>query len=171
MRSLSSALSTALGAPVQQPALLVEAEFSTVYRWSSFATVTWNGATWTKDDVAIDGLAVDVLRIRGSLAIGNADDVIGTLVLGEGAAGRRIRVWGYDAAATALADVVLLCDAVGGAAQITGARVVIGLRAKCEFTLAPRTFVNRQAGFTNLLPDGALLRVNGIDLRLARRQG
>lgn len=169
MRSLSASLSAALGAPVQRPALLVEAAFSVVYRWSSFADVTWNGARWFKEDITISGLAVDVMRIRGSLAIGNADDVIATLVLAEGVAGRRIRVWGYDAAATALADVVLLCDAVGAAAQIDGPRVSIGLRAPCEFTLSPRTTVGPAAGFTNLLPDGAVLQINGIALRLMRR--
>lgn len=169
MRSLSAALSAALGAPVQQPALLVEAAFPEAYRWSSFATIIWNGASWFKEDIALDGLAVDVMRIRGTLTIGNADDVIATLVLAEGVAGRRIRVWGYDAAATALADVVLLCDAVGAAAQISGSRVAIGLRAPCEFTLAPRTTVGAAAGFTNLMPDGAVVKINGIDLKLERR--
>ena len=62
MRTLSTALATALGAPVQQPGFLVQMGFSTVRRWSSFATTTWNGQTWTKEAVTVDGLAVDALR-------------------------------------------------------------------------------------------------------------
>ena len=169
MRSLSTALSTALGAPVQQPAFLVEVGFASPRRWSSFATVTWNGFAWTREDVAIDGLQVDALSVRGTLRVGNADDAIGALVLAEDIADKTIKVWGYDAAATALADVVMLCDAVGAAATIDEQRVQISLRAACEFMLAPRTFVGPATGFNGLLPAGATLKINGLDFKLERR--
>jgi hypothetical protein len=47
--------------------------------------------------------------------------------------------------------------------------VRISLRHRSEFIASPRTYVNPQAGFTNLLPAGTVLRINGIDLRLDRR--
>ena len=169
MRSLSSALSTALGAPVQQPAILVEVGFATPRRWSSFADVTWNGLAWTKEDVALSGLQVDALRVRGTLTVGNADDAIAALVLAEDAADKTIKVWGYDAAATALADVVQLCDAVGAAAAIDEVKVAIALRSPCEFLLAPRTFVGPGAGFNSLLPAGTTLTINGLSFKLERR--
>jgi hypothetical protein len=168
MKTLSSALSSALGAPVQQPGFLVQIGFTTVKRWSSFATVTWNGQTWTKEAVTVDGLAVDALRVRGALTIGNADDVIGALILAEGVQDRPISIWGYDAAATDLSDVVWLCDAVGASAEIGQVEARIALRHPGEFQLSPRTFINAAAGFTQLLPAGAVLRINGIDWQLRR---
>lgn len=169
MRSLSGALSAALGAPVQQPAILVQVDFSTPRRWSSFATVTWNGFSWNKEDVRIDGLVVDPLRVRGTLVVGNADSVMAALVLSEDIADRRVQIWGYDAAATALADMVPLCDAVGARASIDDLQVSIDLRAATEFVQCPRTFVTEPAGFSALLPAGAVLKINGMDFRLERR--
>lgn len=169
MRSVSSALATAFGAPVQQPAILVEIAFATTVRWSSFATVSWNSLTWTKEAVSVDGLVVDPLSIRGSLVIANGDDAPGDLVLSEGVVDRSIRIWGYDAAATALADVLLLCEAVGGAARINTRSVAISLRSPSEFLLSPRTYVGPAAGFNNLLPGGTKLKINGLDMQLGTR--
>jgi len=169
MLGLSSALSAALGAPVQQPAILAEIAFATARRYSSFATVSWNGHTWTKDDIWLEGLAVEALRLRGTLNIGNADGAIGSLVLAEGVADRAITLWGYDAAATGAADVVLLAEAAGAGARIGLERVSINLRAPGEFLLAPRTFVDASAGFTQLLPAGVVLNINGVAYRLDRR--
>lgn len=168
MRSLSAALAAALGAPVQQPAFLVQVAFATTRRWSSFGTRTWNGQTWTKEAVALDGLAVDALRLRGTLTLGNADDVLGALVLAEGVQDRAVTVWGYDAAATATEDVVLLAEGVGAAAAVEEQTVRVALRDRTEFMQAPRTFVNAAAGFAQLLPAGTVLRINGIDWKLER---
>ena len=169
MLSITPALAAALGGPVQQPAILVQVDWSTPQRWSSFATVTWSGVSWTKNDVVLDGLRIEGLRVSGTLVIGNADDVAAALVLSEGVVDTRVRVWGYDAAATATADVVMLCDAVGAAAAIDPARVQISLRSSVEYLAAPRTFVGPAAGFTGLLPAGTVVRINGLDYRMERR--
>lgn len=169
MKSLSGALSAALGAPVQQPALLVQIAFATVRRWSSFATVTWNGYSWTREAISLDSLSVEALRVSGSLVVNNGDDVIATLVLGEGIADRAISIWAYDAAASALGDVVHLCDAVGAGAAVNGRSVTIGLRSPSEFMQSPRTFVGPAAGFNNLLPSGAVIKVGSLGLQLERR--
>jgi len=169
VKSLSGALSAALNAPVQQPAILVQAGFSTVRRWSSFSTVTWNGQTWTLEDMAVQDLQIDALRVRGTLVLGNADDAAAALVLAESPADVPITIWGYDAAATALSDVVHLCDAVGAGVSIDERRVSIGLRSPSEFLMSPRTFVGPAAGFNTLLPAGTVLKINGADYRLERR--
>jgi hypothetical protein len=168
MKNLSAALSAALGAPVQRPALLIEAGFATVRRWSSFATVAWNGNTWAAEAVDVQGLQVQPLRVAGTLVLNNLDGVAGALVLAEGVQDRSFRIWGYDAAATALADVVWLCDAVGAGAEVDDAEVAITLRHRSEFTFGPRTFVNPYNGFTQLQPAGTVLRINGLDFRLER---
>jgi hypothetical protein len=168
MKTLSSALSSALGAPVQRPALLVEAAFATTQRWSSMSNVTWNSQSWTARDMRVEGLAVQALRVSGTLVLGNADDAAGTLVLGEGVQDRLFRIWGYDAAATALADVVWLADAVGGSATVTPREVRIALRHRSEFVAAPRTLVTPAAGFNTTMAAPTIVRINGIDYRLER---
>lgn len=169
MRSISTALSTALNAPVQQPAIFVQAGFATVRRWSSFSTTTWNGQTWTLEDISVQDLRIDALRVSGTLIIGNADDAAGALVLTESPADVPITIWGYDAAATATADVVHLCDAVGAGARIESRGVSIALRSPSEFLLAPRQFVGPQTGFNTLLPAGNVISINGIAYKLERR--
>ncbi len=168
MRSLSSPLNTALAAPVQRPALLVSMAFASTQRWSSGATLSWNGFTWTGRELAVENLVVEALRVSGTLVLGNLDDAIGTLILSEGVQDKVITIYGYDAAATATADVVWLCTAVGARAQLTHRQARIALRHKCEFTAGPRTYVNGAAGFNWLQPAGTTLRINGIEMRLER---
>jgi hypothetical protein len=170
MKTLSGALSAALNAPVQKPALLVQVDFASTRRWSSMATVSWNGHSWAARDMRLDGLLVQPLRVSGTLVLGNEDDEIGTLVLTEGVQDRRIVVYGYDAAALGdPADAVWLCDAVGASAQVSTREVRITLRHRGEFVQSPRTYVTAQSGFTHLLPADTVLRINGIDMRLERR--
>lgn len=168
MKSLSSALSTALGAPVQRPAVLVELAFSPVKRWSSYADITWGGQTWTKEDVTVESLEVGALSLTGSLRLGNGDGAMAALVLAQGVQDRAVRLWGYDAGATATGDVVWLADAVCSGLQISLEAVRIELRHRCEYTLAPRTFVS-EADFAPLVPAGTVIKINGQALTLARR--
>jgi hypothetical protein len=168
MRTLSSALSTALAGPVQRPALLVQMAFGTIQRWSSGETIGWNGNTWTAADVRVDSLAVEALRVSGTLVLGNLDGVVGALILAQGVQDREIIIYGYDAAATATGDVVWLATAVGASAQLTAREAQITLRHRSEFTASPRSYVNPAAGFNQLLPAGTVLRINGIDMRLER---
>lgn len=168
MKSLSGALSAALHAPVQRPALLVQVGFSPVVRWSSMSTITWNSATWTARALRVEDLQVQPLRVSGTLVLGNLDDVAGTLVLAQGIQDKPITLWGYDAAATGAADVVWLANAVGGAAQIGEREVRITLRHRTELQLSPRTFIGPDTGFTCLLPTGTVLRINGQAVRLER---
>lgn len=170
MKTLSGALSAALGAAVQKPALLVEMHFSTVQRWSSFATVPWNGQTWTARDMSVEGLTVQPFSVSGTLRLGNEDDAIGTLVLSQGVADKRIVIYGYDAAAlSTVDDAVWLCDAVGASASVDERGVRIALRDSADFVQSPRTYVTPAAGFNHLLPANTVLRINGIDFRLDRR--
>lgn len=169
MRSLSVALSSALGAPVQQPALLVELGYTSPARFSSFGTIVWNGVTWTREDVAVEDLVVRALQVQGTLVIGNNDGAAGTQALAAGLVDRSIRLWAYDAAATAAADVVWLADAAAGVTEISPRQLRIQLRHPCELVTAPRTFVGPAAGFNTLLPAGTVLRINGQDVRLERQ--
>lgn len=170
MKTLSGALSAALGAPVQKPALLVQAHFGTVQYWSSHASTSWNGQSWQATAMQLEGLVVRAFSVSGTLVLSNGDGVAGALVLGEGVQDRRFQIWGYDAAALGtVADAVWLGDAVGAAAEVGGTEVRISLRHRTEFVQSPRTYVTAAAGFNHLLPGGTVLRINGIDMRLERR--
>jgi hypothetical protein len=128
MRTLSVALSAALGAPVQRPAILVELAFSPVKRWSSHADLTWNGQTWLKEDVSLEGLQVEALSLAGQLVLGNGDGAMAALVLGQGVQDRAVRLWGYDAGATATGDIVWLADGLCAGVQIAPDAVRIAMR-------------------------------------------
>lgn len=169
MKSISGALSAALNAPVQRPALLVQVGFSPVVRWSSMSTISWNGYTWTARGLRVDDLQVMPLSVSGTLVLDNSDDVAGTLVLSQGVQDKPIIIYGYDAAATGAADVVWLANAVGGAARVAEREVRITLRHRTDLQLSPRTFIGPDTGFTCLLPTGTVLRINGQAVQLDRK--
>jgi len=172
MRTLSNALVTALGGPVQKPAWLVYIGFSpTPLRVSSFGTLSWNGQTWTAADVDVQGLKIGALEVSGSIVFGNADNAYSAVFLNNSPTDVPIQIWGYDAGATAAADPVLLVpDGVGAGASITERQVLVGVRDKAEFMLGPRATVSREFGFNSLLPAGKVLVINGISFTLERKR-
>ncbi len=169
MRTLSTAHSNALTGPVQRPAYLIQLNYSPIQRWSSHDTVSWDSQTWTKFDITVEGLQVQALSVRGTLVAGNADDVAGAFVIAQGIQDIPITIYGYDAAATSSGDVVLLASAVGGTAEVGLSEVRVSLRHRSEFQQSPRTYVNAANGFTVLQSPGTVIRVNGQDIKLSRR--
>lgn len=168
MRTLSAALQSAHSGPVQRPAWLVEINFASVSRLSSYGTVSFGGYSWIGYDIDVSRIRVDAMSVQGDIVIGNADDAFGATVLSEGVSDRRIRIYGYDAGATASGDFELLADCVGGAATIDETHVRITVRDPGAYVSSPRTFVNAAAGFTNLLPEGARISINGQTWTLGR---
>lgn len=170
MRTLTTALTTALGAAVQRPAWLVEIGLTSTLRLSSFGTVSWDSQTWTAADVNVASLKVGALKISGSIVFGNADDTYGAIALTEGFTDKRIRIWGYDAGAiSATADAVLVADAVGAGAEIGPTSVRVGLRDACEYKVGPRAVITPAYGFNTLLPAGRTITINGTAYTLERR--
>jgi hypothetical protein len=161
MRTLSGALTTALGGPVQRPAWLVQIVMpSSTLRFSSYGTLSWGGFTWTAVDLDISSLRIGALEARGDLVFGNVDDAFGATFLNDSPSDRPVTIYGYDAGATAAADPVLLAEVVGGGASIGTREVRVSLRA----IVAPAF------GFNTLLPAGRTLVINGISFRLERRR-
>ena len=110
-------------------------------------------------------LDVQAFSLTGTLVLGNADNVAGALAVTERFMDKAVRIWGYDAAAPA--DTAWLCDAIGGGVEIGPLEVVLTLRHPCDGLTSPRTAVS-DAAFGPCLPDGAVIRINGQDLRLER---
>lgn len=167
MKAVPSGMAAAHAAPVQRPGLLVEMHFSTVQRWSTRGALNWGGFTWAAMDMQLQNLQVQPFAVSGTLVLGNTNDAAGALVLSQGVQDRLVKVYSFDGAVPT--EAVWLATAVGASAQVSPRDVRISLRHRTEFMASPRTYVNPQAGFTNLLPSGTVLRINGIDLRLDRR--
>jgi hypothetical protein len=170
MRTLTAALTNAYGAAVQSPAWLVEIGLSSTLRLSSYATVSWDGQTWTAADVDVAALRVGALSITGSLVFGNADDSFAAIALGESFTDRRIRIWGYDGriASPALSDPVLVCDGVGAGADVAPDRVRVAIRDACEFRIGPRAVVSPAFGFNTFMQSGRTLTINGVSFVIQR---
>ena len=170
MRTLSFALNTAYGNPVQKPAWLVQIDLTSPLYLCSFAAVSWNSLSWSAADVNVSGLRVGALKVTGSLVLGNADDTYGAIALNEGFTDKRIRIWGYDASISspAVGDPVLVCDAVGAGADVGTDYVRVALRDSCEYRMGPRAVVSPAFGFGRYLPAGRTLTINGVSYVLER---
>lgn len=170
MRTLSAALNTAYGTPVQRPAWLVRIDLTSVQYRSTYSTVTWDSHSWTADDINVVGLRVGALKVSGSLVFGNADDYWGGVALTEGFTDKRIRIWGYDAsiASPAAGDPVLVCDAVGAGCDVTTQGVRVQLRDACEYRMGPRATISPAFGFARYLPSGRTITINGVSYVLER---
>jgi hypothetical protein len=170
MRTLSTALNNALGAVVTRPAYLVYIGLTSPLRYSTHSSPTFMGKTWTAYDVAVNGLRVGALAISGSLIFGNADSGFSAIALGsEGLTDKQVKIWGYDAAATASDnDIVLLCDGVGGACDIALDRVKLTVRDPSEYKVGPRRLVSPMYGYTTNIPAGRSITINNITFQVMR---
>jgi hypothetical protein len=165
MKTLGSLISSALGRPVVTPSVYVQIGFSTPSRWTDGPTTDWNGFTWTHRDIDVRDLQAQAYTLSGTLVLGNADNVAGALATTERFMDRAITIWGYDRAAPT--DAVWLCNALGGGAIVGWDEVSVALRHPCDGMVSPRSFINGPE-FGSCLPDGAVIRINGIDLRIER---
>jgi hypothetical protein len=165
MRTLTTPTSDAASALTTQPGWLVEIGFTTPLRLSSRGTVETLGNTFTGWDVQVSGIAVDGTRpaTSGSLTLGDHDQSISALVLGQGLAGREVRVWRYFAEAIDDLDPVLMffgvaAQSAGGAAR----QIQVALVAREASVLySPRRYMTRESGFSVLPPTGKVITFNG----------
>lgn len=167
MKTLSGALSTALGYPVTQPGWLVSIEWPVVSRLSSRGTVSYDGQTWTAAEVDVGSVTLAGLNVGGALRLGNADGAFGALMLSYGVAGVPITIIGYDGAATASADFVPLVVCRAGEADIDVDRCSIALRGPLAGRHSPRARIG-QPTFTHLLPAGSTLSINNQSYMVER---
>lgn len=172
-RSLTAAVQTELANAATTPAYFVEILFSTPLRLSSRETLTWSGNSWLAWDVRVAGLNADAASstVDGRLTLGDADNTLAALVLGEGIADRVINVWKFYGSVPAAADPVQVFAGVGDEADINpdDGQVTIGLVQRGGTTLySPRRYITRAEGFNFLPATGSLLSWNGETIRLTR---
>lgn len=172
MRTLTGTTSSGVAANVTLPGYFVEIAWSSVGRYSSRGTLTWNAQTWTATDFRVAGLAADSgsSNITGTLTFNNADLNIGALILAQGVAGRSIKIWQfYGDSAPGASDPVLLFDGIGDTSTITdNGRASISMQQAGAVTLyVPRAYMTRADGFNWLPADGQLVEWNGERVRLS----
>lgn len=165
MRALTTPTTDAAAALVTQPGYLVEIGFSTPLRLSSRGTVAVLGNTWAGWDVQVGGIALDATRPApsGTLTLGDHDQSISALVLGQGVAGKEVRVWRYFAEAVDDLDPVLVFHGVaGGSSGGAQHEVQIALVAREATVLfSPRRTLTPEVGFSHLTPAGKTVTFNG----------
>lgn len=171
MRTLTPATTSATDATVTQPLYLIEIGFAPPLRLSTRGDVTWNALAWS------GGEAIDVSRLEadgtgrqsGTVQIGNLDDYVGTLVLGQGVADRPVKIWKADGAALDVADPVLVFDGVVERADVDTARVSLSLAgAGTRSAFAPRRVIGSASGFNFMLPAGTKIRIGADTYTLER---
>ena len=171
-RTLSTALSTAVGLDVVSPGYLVEVAFASPLRVSSRGTLSWSGNSWTAWDVRVQGLSVEAggATANGTLVLGNADYTISALVLSEGVANRAVNVWAFYGEAPATADPVQIFAGVADDVQIDPTRGVVTLQlvqANAAALFAPRFYITPESGFSHLPAPGTVIDWDGERYQIA----
>ena len=109
--TLSSAMTTALGATISQPGLFVQLGFSTPLYLTDRDTRTWNAQTWTSGDFLVSNYSMDMSVIQKiTLSFADSDYSLAALLLNQTSADKNVKLWYYDATATATIDPVLIFD-------------------------------------------------------------
>lgn len=132
MRSLSSPTLSAVAQTITEPRWFLQIDFSTVLRLCTNGTTSWNSQTWTDGAFDVGGLTWDSSIVQNvTLAFKDLDQSIAALVLSQEIADLPIKLWVFDAKATATADPVLVFDGAGsgvsgggdGSVKVTANRI------------------------------------------------
>lgn len=114
MITATPAMLAAIGVAYPSPGLYVEIGVTTTLRLHdrSAATRSWNSITWTRADVTLSGLTLDASAVQAcALTIVDGDNSIAQQLRTD-PAGRPVKVWFFDTAATATADPVQIFEGI-----------------------------------------------------------
>lgn len=168
-RTLTTEQQTAVAETVTTPGYLVELGYSVMLRLSSRGDQSWDGYTWTGGRLGkISGLtSTGGGDQRARIDLMNTDLAYSALVLNEGAAGIRCRVWAFFG--NNPADASLLLDGVTDGADIAPDRVAINVVGESMRTaMFPRRTIGPSTGFNHLRPSGTRITWGGQTYVLER---
>lgn len=170
MKTLSAALLAEHSATVTRPRHLVRINFAVPLRLCDVGDVGWDGETWLAASLRVDGLGSDGAgRGQARLSIGNADGVIGALILNERIADRPIAIWSAWVDAAGDAQVMPSLVGVGSGFSLSETRADIDVAlSSAGRSHAPREMITPALGFTRLAPPGKRFHWNGTDYELER---
>lgn len=171
MRTLTTAMQDGVDAAVTLPGFFIEILFSSPLRVSTRGEMDWNGSTWVELGAQVTGLSEDGTQSSQSASASFEDDdqTMSALVLGEGVAGRSVRIWKFYGDSPDAADPVQrfdgVCDTASGDPE--SGRVSISFVQPADKVLySPRRRVTREQGFSVLPPKGTLIRWGGQQFKL-----
>lgn len=112
--TLSSAMTTAIGAKISQPGLFLQLGFTSSLFYCDRAAAgsrSWNSQTWTEADFELSDYSLDQgVLSRITLSFIDADYALTALLLSQTASDKNAKLWYFDSAATATIDPVLIFD-------------------------------------------------------------
>lgn len=164
-RAISVTLQTEVEKRITTPGCLIEILFpSGPARFSSRGDLNVLGQDWAGWDVTVSGLTFQGVGGSGEITMlfGNADLSISSLVLGDGAVGRAVRVWCFYGDEPIDADTWLVFAGLIKSAKIPSAlRVSMTAAARAGSVLRlPRHYITKEDGFTLLPAKGATITFN-----------
>lgn len=174
LRPLSVSLAAKVDETVTLPGYLVALEFdSETVRLSSRGTLAWGGYTWIAFDLDVSGLSSDGAGdVSGELRLGNTDNTLSALVLGDGIAGRPVSIWMFYGDAPAADEATQVFAGMGDDAGLNLDRVAIKLISdSIARVLLPRGRITPAMGFNHLTPAGTVLTWNGEKITLGASNG
>lgn len=170
MPSVSGPMTTAIGRPINEPALFVEIGLTPVVRLSSRATTTWNALTWTGANIDVTGyeMGMDIVQSL-TLSLGDADLSFAALFLNVVATGLAVKVWVYDASALAVGDPVIVFDGqIDGMSADKNRQLTIPCRVPNKYL--PSGLLSQVLPSYFFAAEGAVLRWGAGTVVLNRRQ-
>ncbi len=155
-RTVSVASAAAMAAQQTLPGYFVSIGWAPPVYLTTRGDTTWNSIAWEGAALTVSGLEwLTGAEQRGSLVLGNTDGRFARRALEEGAADIAIRIWVFDAAATATDDPVAVFDGSGDVCDVTERSVTISLTSRRSRSLfSPRTYITRDNGFSIVPPTG-----------------
>jgi len=170
--TISPATTNALAAQLTRPGYLVYIGWAVPVRLSSRTDLTWDGYLYIGFGVTPGGLDWSgTAEQGGTLKLDNSSGDYSVMALGEGVADVPIKVWAYDAAATATADPVPVFDGVGDSCEIMPDAITIRVTSKRSRSLyAPRAYITQDAGFSIVPPEGKTIQWGGQRYTFSRQR-
>ena len=111
MPTLTTAMTTALGATISQPGIFMQLGFTTPLYYTDRNTKTWNSQSWTSADFVVGNYTLDMTVLQSiTLSFTDFDYSLSALLLSQTAADKNVKLWYYDNTALAVLDPVLIFD-------------------------------------------------------------
>lgn len=164
MRALSGALVSRLIATATAPGYLIEIGFSTVQRWSTRGSITWNALSWASMgfQLSYQPNSKGAVGDRLTLQINNHDNVIGGILFSAPFSGITCKAYFFDGDAPAINEVSQIFEGYGDVFNVTPGGSSLQFAGKGnDIVRLPYLRVARNAVRAEITPPGTAINWNG----------
>lgn len=168
-RTLTSHNTTETGKIITEPYYLIEMGFGTTLYYSTLKTITIESVTWSASRATkLNSLKTDSTgHQNGSLTIEDSDSIISVLILGEGCAGKSIKIYQAYGSPTANSDLILLCDGEMDESTIKTDSVSIKFFSLNTTRYSPNIYITKP-DFNYVPPAGTVIKSGNITVTLRK---